>query len=190
MKQQLCQRLVAIAAAGAASLAVAQAPALAHQVQTNYILNDSTNRFANPQLPEQLLDRPSSQAPAETGTSIELQTGFFNGEPLKGASVAIYAPNQPGRIWAKGVTDSEGKFNFEPDMAIQGDWEVRITRAGHADILTVPVSDRGIEADLMAQGEKTDLHYAQTSPWAIAGSIAIAVACVGVAKLDGRRRAA
>ena len=184
MKQQLCQKLIAIAATGVAS-AIAQAPALAHQVQTNYILNDSTNRFTAPQASEQ----SSNQAASRTGTSIELQTGFSNGEPLKGADVVVYAPNNPTRIWAKGVTDSEGKFNFAPDTAIKGDWEVQITREGHADVLTVPVSDRGIEADLVSQGERRDIHYAQASPLAIVASIAVAAACVVFAYKSEKQKA-
>ena len=189
MKQRLCRQLLTIATIGAASLPLAMhSPASAHQVQTNYILNDSANSFTNPQQLEHS-NQSSAQTPAQTGSSIELQTAFFNGEPLKGATVAVYAPNQPGRIWAKGVTDSKGRFNFEPDTKIQGDWEVRITRAGHADIVTVPVGANGIEAELLAQTGTSDLHYAQTSPWAIAGSIAVAAACVGFARLDGKRQA-
>ena len=185
MKQQICQKLIAIAATGAASLAVLQAPALSHQVQTDYVLNDATNRFTAPQASERSSDRAASR----TGASIELHTGFLNGEPLKGADVAIYAPNNPTRIWAKGVTDSEGKFNFAPDITIRGDWEVQITREGHADVLTVPVSDRGIEADLVSQGERRDIHYAQTSPWAIVASIAVAAACVGFAYTSEKQKA-
>ena len=186
MKQRLRHQLLIIAAVGAASLPLAvQSPALAHQVQTNYILNDSANSFTN----SQETNETAELAPAQAADSIELQTAFFNGEPLKKATVSIYAPNQPGRVWAKGVTDSEGKFNFVPDTTIQGDWEVRISRAGHADILTVPVSANGIEADLMAQDGTSDLHYAQTSPWAIVGSIAVAAACIGFARLDGKRQA-
>lgn len=190
MKQRLYQQLMAVAAAGAASLAIAPvltSPALAHQVQTNYILNDSNNRFTNPQ--PSAADPLASEAPAEAATSIELQTGFFNGEPLKSAKVTIYAPNQPNRVWAKGLTDSEGKFNFEPDTSIQGDWEVRISRSGHADILTIPVSDRGIEADLLAQEESVDMHYAQTSPLAVAGSITVAVVGIGFARTLNKSKA-
>lgn len=183
MKQRLCQKLLAIAAASAASISVTQLPATAHQVQTNYILNDAASAFGSSQPVEQPVEQ------ANTGTSIELQTGFFNGEPLKGANVVIYAPNRPGRVWAKGLTNSEGKYNFAPDTSIPGDWEVRIERAGHADILTVPVSENGIEADLLAQEESIDLHYAQTSGWAIAGSVAVAAACVGFARLDKKRKA-
>ena len=182
MTQRLRHKLLVLAATGMAALPVMQAKALAHQVQTDYILNDLSNSIANS------ADDRLQAAQPRTGASIELRSEFSNGEPLKGATVAIYAPNRPGRVWAKGVTDSEGRYDFKPDASIQGDWEVKIGRAGHADILTVPVSENGIEADLMAQ-ESVDLHYAETSPWAIAGSIAVAVACVGFARVNGKREA-
>ena len=182
MKQRFCHKLLVIAAAGMAALPVVQAKALAHQVQTNYILNDLSNSLTAPLSGQEQAVQP------RTGSSIELQTGFFNGEPLKGATVSVYAPNQPGRVWAKGTTDSKGRYHFTPDASIQGDWEVKISRAGHADILTVPVSQNGIEAELMSQ-EGRDLHYAETSPWAIAGSIAVAAACVGFSRVNGKREA-
>ena len=178
MKQRLHHQLLAIAAISAAAFSLAPSKAVAHQVQTDYILKDPANSLANP------------QTQASTGQSIELHSGFANGEPLKGADVVIYAPNQPGRVWAKGLTDSKGRFAFAPDLSIQGDWEVEITRAGHADILTVPVSANGIEADLVSQNAASDLHYAETSPWAFVGSIALSAACIGFARISSKRQTA
>ena len=178
---RLRHQLLAIAAISAAAIPAVQSSAIAHQVQTDYILSDPANSITNPQT--------SQASQTRTGASIELQTKFANGEPLKGASVVIYAPNQPGHVWAKGTTDTQGRYNFTPNPTIQGDWEVKIKREGHADILTVPVSSNGIEADLMSQNGASDVHYAQTSPWAVVGSIAVAVACVGFARV-GRKRMA
>lgn len=59
--------LMLVAALG---LAAVPTKAMAHQVQTNYFLN----------------------GPA--GDSLELQTTFSNGQPLKGAKVTVYAPDQ------------------------------------------------------------------------------------------------
>ena len=176
MSQRLRHQLLAIAAIGVATLPIVSSKALAHQVQTNYILKDQANSLS------------SSQTQAATGRSIELHSEFPNGEPLKGANVVIYAPNQPGRIWAKGVTSSEGRFDFAPDIAIKGDWEVQITRAGHADILTVPVSANGIEADLVSQTAASDLHYAEASPWAIVGSVLLSAAVIGFTRVAGKRQ--
>lgn len=175
MKQRLSHQLLAIAAIGAASLSVLPSSAIAHQVQTDYILKDLTDSDT------------AAQASPSPRASIELHSAFTTGEPLKGANVVIYAPNQPGRVWGKGVTDSEGRFDFTPNAAIRGDWEVEITRAGHADILTVPVSENGIEGDLVSQSGVSDTHYAEAAPWAIGGSIAIAAACIGFTRISGKR---
>ncbi|MEO1400637.1 MAG: carboxypeptidase regulatory-like domain-containing protein [Cyanobacteria bacterium J06635_1] len=133
------------------SLAV-PSKALAHAVQTHYLLNSQQ--------------------------SLELEATFGNGEPFKGAKVSVYAPNNPVQPWTQGVTDSQGRFEFEPNRAIEGDWEVTIRQQGHGDILRVPVSDDGIQADLISRGEASDVHYA-ASPWALVGSGVVAIAAIG-----------
>ncbi len=162
MKLTLNKKILMLAAV--LGVAVLPTRVMAHQVQTNYFLNDQGGS-----------DR------------LELRTTFGNGEPLKGAKVTVYAPDQPYRARTTGVTDSQGRFTFAPDEAINGDWEVNIERAGHQDILTVPVDEQGIDADLMANGEidrgGSDFHYA-SSPWAAVGGIAIAAACLAIARVD------
>ncbi|NEP17930.1 MAG: DUF4198 domain-containing protein [Leptolyngbya sp. SIO4C1] len=121
--------------------------ALAHAVQTNYLLN---------------------------GQQLEIQSTFGNGEPLKGAKVSVYSPSNPAQPWAQGTTDSQGRFEFAPDQAIAGDWEVMIRQQGHGDILTVPVGRDGVEADLISDRGGSDLHYAK-APWSLVGASAIAL---------------
>ncbi|MGD1864685.1 MAG: carboxypeptidase regulatory-like domain-containing protein [Phormidesmis sp.] len=172
MKQTLLRNTIlsrkALMFAAALGIAVLPTKAMAHQVQTNYFIN---NR-------------------ADDG--LELRTTFSNGEPLKGAKVTVYAPDQPLRARVTGITDSQGRFTFDPDESISGDWEVNIKRAGHQDILTVPVTEEGIDLDLMAsngieQGG-SDIHYAG-SPWAAVGSGVVASAAVGLAKGGGKKSA-
>lgn len=155
----------------AAVLGMAAMPtkAMAHQVQTNYFVNNQAD------------------------DSLELRTTFGNGEPLKGAKVTVYSPDQPLRARVTGITDSQGRFTFQADNAISGEWEVNIERAGHQDILNVPVTPEGIDLDLMAsngieQGG-SDIHYAGASPWAAIGSVAIALACVGAARVGSKKSA-
>ncbi|MGD1900409.1 MAG: carboxypeptidase regulatory-like domain-containing protein [Phormidesmis sp.] len=160
-------KLLMLAAVGLAALPT---KVMAHQVQTNYFLNDQS---------------------AEE--SLELRTTFGNGEPLKGAKVSVYAPDQPFRARVTGVTDSQGRFTFAPDEAISGDWEVNIERAGHQDILTIPVTEEGIDENLMASGGVidrggSDIHYA-SSPWAAAGGVVIAAACLAVARVERKKSA-
>jgi len=173
MKQILSRQVLMLAAVlgTAAGLATMPTKALAHQVQTNYILN--------------------SQASDESTDRLELRTTFSNGQPLKGAKVHVYAPDQPYRVHAVGKTDSQGRFTFVPDEPISGDWEVNIEREGHQDILTVPVTEEGIDLGLMAQTGleqvgNSDVHYAG-SPWMVVGGVAIAAACLGVAKVSSKK---
>ncbi len=173
MKQTLLQNKLLMLAAvlGTAVLGTAVLPtkAMAHQVQTNYFLDDRA-----------------------AGDRLELKTTFSNGEPLKGAKVTVYAPDQPHRAKVTGVTDSQGRFTFTPDESISGDWELNIERAGHQDILTVPVNEGGIDADLMASNgievSNSDFHYA-SSPWVAVGGVAIAAACLAFSRVGNKKSA-
>ncbi|MEO1590599.1 MAG: carboxypeptidase-like regulatory domain-containing protein [Cyanobacteria bacterium J06632_22] len=129
--------------------------ALAHSVQTDYLLSNQ----------------------------LQLQTRFSNGQPLKGAKVSVYAPNNPTQPWMQGVTDANGRFAFEPDRTLVGDWEVTIMQQGHGDILTVPVDAEGIDATLISQQDQ-DTHYATgPAPWI---SAAVGIVLLLGAKLRQR----
>ncbi len=184
MKQQFFRNtFLVLAAAGMASVPTT---AFAHQVQTNYILKGNSFQDAAPAIPELTTPEATSPEPAVQPTeasSLELHTTFSNGQPLKGAKVTVYAPDQSFRPYATGLTDSQGRYTFSPNAALPGEWEVKINRAGHSDIIHVPVSEEGIEADLIAQGDEVqDVHYA-SSPLMAVGSIAVAAACIGFARV-------
>lgn len=91
---------------------------LAHAMQTNYVLEDANN--------------------------VQFTAVFSTGEPLKNAKVKIYAPNNPSQPLMESQTDEKGQFTFKPDQNIPGEWEVSIGEAGHQDILTVPVTQKGV----------------------------------------------
>ena len=179
MKQQFLRNaLLAIATVG---IAVVPTKAFAHQVQTNYILNA----------------QPAAESAAvqngveKKGESLELQSTFSNGQPLKGAKVSVYAPNRPLQPYTTGMTDSQGRFSFKPDDLISGEWEVKIKRDGHSDILYVPVTNDGIDGEAIASApveEIQDMHYAG-SPLMAVGSIAVAAACIGFARVGSKRKA-
>lgn len=118
--------------------------ASAHMVETNYVLEQFSNRQS-----EQVLN---------------MQSTFSNGTPLKGAKVNVYSPNNPITPWTRGITDSEGRFSFSPDQAMPGDWEVVIRQQGHGDILTVPVDEAGVTPELISDTGDTDIHYG-SSPY-------------------------
>mgnify|MGYP001796226736 CR=1 FL=1 len=138
-------------------LAFASGRVLAHGVQTDYLLSNQ----------------------------LQLQTTFSNGQPLKGAKVSVYAPNNPTQPWMQGQTDADGRFAFKPDRSIVGDWEVTIMQQGHGDILTVPVNAEGVDATLIS-AEGQDVHYAAGPAAWVSGLVGLGLA-VGAAVQ--RRRA-
>jgi nickel transport protein len=155
MTQKLIATLAFLAAVGLPT------SALAHSVETDYLVNGST---------------------------LDFQSIYSTGEPLDGAEVTIYAPNNPDQPWAEITADAEGRFNFTPDVSIPGNWEVVIRQDGHGDIWTVPVTSAGIAVDQIADGPKRDVHYA-SSPWMMAGAGAIAVIGLGMGWAKYRRTA-
>lgn len=117
--------------------------ASAHMVETNYVL-------------EQFADAESQQV-------LKMQSTFSNGDPLKGAKVNVYSPNNPVTPWAQGITDKDGRFSFSPDEALPGEWEVVIRQQGHGDMLTVPVDEAGVADELISDVGDMDVHYGSTS---------------------------
>ena len=106
--------------------------ALAHSVETNYLQLDKM---------------------------LEFETVFSTGEPLQAASVKIYAPGNSNEPWFEGETDEDGKFAFEPDSSMPGEWEVFIKEKGHADILTVPVTETGVDVEQISDLPGVHMHY-------------------------------
>jgi nickel transport protein len=93
-----------------------------------------------------------------------LTASYSSGEPMAEADVVIYAPDDAETPWAETNTDDVGQFVFEPDEALEGDWRIEITQAGHQDILIIPVNATGIDYVNISQGPKQDLHYAEIPP--------------------------
>ncbi|WP_299415715.1 hypothetical protein [Acaryochloris sp. IP29b_bin.148] len=94
------------------------AKAMAHALETNYVLED-TNK-------------------------VQFTAVFSTGEPHKNAKVKIYAPNDLSKPVLETQTDENGQFTLETDQKMPGEWEVSIGESGHQDILTVPVTHKGV----------------------------------------------
>ncbi|WP_080811828.1 carboxypeptidase-like regulatory domain-containing protein [Halomicronema hongdechloris] len=134
------------------------AKALAHAVETHYVLDDV----------------------------LEFQSTYSTGEPMAEATVEIYAPNNSEEPWLVTTTDELGRFSFLPDASLPGDWDVVIRQEGHGDILTVPVeADGGIDVDAIVNRLSQDIHYAAT-PALLASSTAVGLG--GIALAFSRRR--
>ena len=91
----------------------------------------------------------------EEANKIQFTAVFSTGEPLKNAKVKIYAPNNPSEPLMETKTDEKGQFTFESDQKIPGEWEVSIGEAGHQDILTVPVTPKGVNLNDISEAPPT-----------------------------------
>lgn len=76
-----------------------------------------------------------------THTSVEIVATYDNGDPMSGAQVAVYAPDDLETARMTGLCDDEGRFAFEPDADLPGTWDVQIRQAGHGDVVSIPVGD-------------------------------------------------
>jgi nickel transport protein len=75
--------------------------------------------------------------------TVEITARYDTGEPMSGAQVTIYLPDDQSTPWQTGICDDEGHFVFKPDTTIPGDWGVKVRKAGHGIKIYVPVSGEG-----------------------------------------------
>ncbi len=73
------------------------------------------------------------------GMTVEIFAAYDSGEPMAGAQVTVYAPDDPSTPWLTGVCDDEGRFSFTPDAAKTGTWDIQVRQAGHGDIIHIPI---------------------------------------------------
>ena len=115
-----------------------------------------------------------------TNIEIDIVAAYDTGEPMSGAQVVVYAPDDLSTPWLTGVCDDEGRFTFTPDSSKLGTWDVQVRQAGHGDIVHIPVGE-----DTVASGGTGGYSVLQ---------IVLMVACVvwgiaGTALYFSRRRA-
>lgn len=84
---------------------------------------------------------------------LEIQATFGDGESFPDAPVFVYSPENPDEPILVGRTDSEGKFSFQPNQELKGEWAVEIgdAESSHWDYLVVPVNESGVELDAISQ---------------------------------------
>ena len=73
--------------------------------------------------------------------AIEIVATYDNGEPMAGAQVVVYAPDDPSTPWLTGVCDDQGRFTFVPDASKLGTWDIQVRKAGHGDIVHIPTGE-------------------------------------------------
>jgi len=107
-------------------------------------------------------------------TTIAIIASYDSGEPMSGAQVVIYAPDDPANPWLTGVCDDEGRFSFSPDASKPGMWDVQVRQAGHGDIVHIPIG-AGIEAPASDIGGYTHLQIGLMAACVVWGSIGTAL---------------
>jgi nickel transport protein len=119
----------------------------------------------------------------EATQALEIQANYDSGEPMANAQVTIYAPNR-SEPWLKGSTDAQGRFTFTPDATQSGNWEVKVRRAGHGDILNIPVGQQATSVSGSGSGQ-TGYTPLQTTMMAAA----VIWGFIGTALFFSRRKA-
>lgn len=108
-------------------------------------------------------------------TVIEITATFDTGEPMRGAQVAIFAPDDPRTPWQTGLCDEQGRFSFTPDRSRLGTWEVRVRQAGHGAMLYLTIDEpegpplRGTTSESGDTSDATGVVPGEnsTKPWAL-----------------------
>ena len=74
-----------------------------------------------------------------TKLEITILAKYDIGDPMAGAQVIVYAPDNPSSPWLTGTCDDNGYFSFTPDSSKPGIWDVTVRQAGHGNIIHIPV---------------------------------------------------
>ena len=111
--------------------------------------------------------------------TIDIVASYDTGEPMAGAQVVVYAPDNPSSAWLTGVCDDEGRFSFTPDTSKPGTWDVQVRQSGHGDIVHIPIGE-----DTPASGSTGGYSVLQIVLMAICGIWG----CVGTAFYFSRRK--
>lgn len=104
-------------------------------------------------------------------SAVEIAARFDTGDPMAGAQVAVFAPDDPAKPWLTGTCDSEGRFFFTPEPEIPGLWEVQVRLAGHGEIIRIKVENGDVAANGTAglsTGQKLMMVIAVT--WGLVGT--------------------
>ncbi len=122
-------------------------PAFAHTVETDYLINAQS--------------------------ALETRSHYSTGQPMEKSVVRVYSPSDPSKPWMETTTDAEGRFAFQPDLKVHGDWIVKIGQSDHGDIVTVQVTDQGaaVDPDIVPEQADASKQIAVIGFAALAGGI-------------------
>lgn len=80
----------------------------------------------------------------ETVSGVAVTAAYSTGEPLAGAQVSVFSPEDPASPWLTGACDESGRFFFIPDYNLPGIWDIQVRQAGHGGLTRVEVGQEGI----------------------------------------------
>jgi nickel transport protein len=114
----------------ATAVAIAQ-PAASHdvamrasiQVQT---AGGTTATYTHTNLP------PNSRV-----TAVVIEAYYSTGELMSDGTIQIFAPGRPDVPWRTGRLNSQGRYQFVPDLSQRGRWTVRVESPGHSDFINL-----------------------------------------------------
>lgn len=72
--------------------------------------------------------------------AIQIQALSEDNKPMTNAQVVVYAPDKLSKPWSTGTTDKSGYFTFIPDLSQPGNWQVKVSHAGHGDKINIAVA--------------------------------------------------
>ena len=75
----------------------------------------------------------------KTNGQIELAAEFDTGEVMSEGQVTIYSPADPLNPWLVGTADALGHYVFVLDPDLLGTWDIQVRKAGHGDIIHIPL---------------------------------------------------
>lgn len=117
-----------------------------------------------------------------TGTGVAIVATFDSGEPMAGAQVTVYAPNDPMHPWMTGVCDEAGRFSFLPDPALPGNWEVQVRQSGHGDIVVIPIgAETGADTGISSRVATTGTSGGYTPLQLVVMGASVIWGCIGTA---------
>ena len=121
-------------------------------------------------------------------TGIRVEARYDGGQPMAGARVVIYAPDDPARPWLRGQADEQGRFSFVPDPEKPGTWSIQARQAGHGAMIHIPLaaSERAGAAGEIPSPAATSSPVTPAQRWLMA--LAIIWGCIGTALFFLRRR--
>lgn len=121
---------------------------------------------------------------ADEVQAVRVEGRYETGEPMAGAQVTVFAPDNAAEPWQQGQTDAAGVFLFVPDDQ-PGRWAVRLRQAGHGGMAYLDIA-----ADTTAPLVLTTARAAAPSPVQKTVMAACVVwGCIGTALYFRRTRA-